>query len=295
MSERAVSSTSASEFALSALAHSGDLLQTAARRVEGHDADGVEAVHELRVSIRRVRADLRIFANVFEAVWLEATVAELRDLARLVGGVRDLDVIFEQLETLAGGLAESDRAAAARMLTRLRSECGAARRATLDALRDPARVRAIAELGSIAARRPLAPDADNVTMDDLVAATRHQWRRLRKSVRAAEAEPSAENLHNVRVRAKVLRYSLETLEPVLHRSARRQGKALVALQSHLGELQDVVVIERWLRGVLEKGQGDAFLVGEMVGLVRARGAQFRDGWSRHWREASRKELYRWAH
>jgi CHAD domain-containing protein len=271
------------------------LLQTAARRVEAPDTDRVEAVHELRVSIRRVRADLRIFANVFEPVWLEATIDQLRDLARVVGAVRDLDVVFQQLEALVDGLAESDRAAAARMLTRLRSECGAARRATLDALRDPARMRAIAELGSIAARRARAADADTVTMDDLVTATRHQWRRLRKSVRAAQAEPSAENLHDVRVRAKVLRYSLETLEPVLHRSARRQAKALVALQSHLGALQDAVVIERWLRGVLETGQADAFVVGEMVGLVRARGAQFRDGWSRQWRKASRKELHRWAH
>ncbi|MEO5838120.1 MAG: CHAD domain-containing protein [Acidimicrobiales bacterium] len=242
MSDRMASTASASEFALVALERSGDLLVDAARRIEARDADPVEAVHELRVAIRRVRSDLRIFGAVFEPVWLAATIEQLRDLTRVVGAARDLDVIFARLEAVKGSLPERERAVATPMLTRLRSDCETAQRAALDALRDPARARAVADLATISTRRPLAVDADTVTIDDLVAATRRQWRRLRRSVRVAETEPSAENLHRVRVRAKTLRYLLDALGPVLHRSARRHAKALVALQDHLGELQDAVVI-----------------------------------------------------
>jgi CHAD domain-containing protein len=150
------------------------------------------------------------------------------------------------------------------------------------------------DLTVLASRRPLAAGADEVAIDDLVAATRRQWRRLRKSVRAAEALPSAENLHKVRVRAKTLRYSLETLEPVLDRSARRHAKALAALQGHLGEMQDAVVIERWLRDFRETGRSDAFLIGELVGIERAREEWFRATWRERWRRASRKRRHRWT-
>jgi CHAD domain-containing protein len=140
----------------------------------------------------------------------------------------------------------------------------------------------------------LAADADQVAIEDLVAATRRQWRRLRKSVRSAEALPSAENLHKVRVRAKTLRYSLETLEPVLDKSARRHAKSLAALQNHLGEMQDAVVIERWLRGFRDTGRGDVFLIGELVGIERAREEWFRATWRERWGRASRKRRCRWT-
>ena len=294
MNKRAALSLTASEVAVTALSQSGDVLMDAARRTREGADDPVEAVHELRVAIRRVRADLRIFAKAFDPNWLNATKQQLRELARVVGEARDLDVIFGRLVQLVAALPESDQRDAETLLSQLRRDRGAALQRVLAALRARDHAAAIEDLAMIGARRPLAADADDVAIDDLVAATRRQWRRLRKSVRSAEALPSAENLHAVRVRAKTLRYSLETLEPVLDKSARRHAKSLVALQNHLGEMQDAVVIERWLREFRDTGRGDVFLIGELVGIERAREEWFRATWRERWSRASRKRRRRWT-
>jgi CHAD domain-containing protein len=199
-----------------------------------------------------------------------------------------------RLEHLSDALPDSDRASVDPLLTRLRVEREAALRRTLDVLSDRTRVSSVDDLVTIATRPPLVAGADQVSIDDLVAATRRHWRRLRKAARIADQVPSEENLHLVRVRAKALRYSLETLEPILHPSARAHAKALVALQDRLGEMQDADVMEGRLRVVHENGQVDAFVLGELVGFEGARKEWVRATWHGQWERVSRGRLRRWS-
>ena len=267
----------------------------ASRVMAERTGDPVESVHELRVAIRRVRTGLRIFASAFDPAWLEATQRQLHDLARVVGETRDLDVMLIRLEQLSAAVPESDRAAVAPLLARLRVEREAALARTLDVLGDGTCGTTVEDLATIATRLPLAAGADQVSIDDLIAATRRQWRRLRKSVRVANETPTERNLHLVRVRAKALRYSLETLEPILHGSARGHARALIALQDRLGEMQDADVMEDRLRVLHESGLVDAFVLGELVGFERARKEWVRSTWRKQWRRVSKDRLRRWAH
>ena len=294
MNKRATSSSEASDIAIAALSRCGVVLADAARRLSERRGDPVDAVHELRVAIRRVRAVLRICAASFDPDWLEATQWQLRDLARVVGETRDLDVMLIRLEHLADALPESDRASVASLLSRLHVEREAGLRRALDVLCDRTRVSAVDDLVTIATEPRLAAGADQVSIDDLVAATRRQWRRLRKAARTAEDIPSEKNLHLVRVRAKALRYSLETLESILHPSARAHARALGALQDRLGEMQDADVMEGRLRVVRESGEVDAFVIGELVGFERARKDWVRGTWQEAWERASRRRLRRWS-
>lgn len=290
---RPVVARGVSRFALESVSRSGTNLVEAAHGVHADEADPVEVVHKLRVAIRRLRADLRIFESAFDADWLAAKTRQLRDLARIVGEVRDLDVILGRLEELGGAATMADQPAVAALVTRLRIDRGAALRRALAAIGDPNRAAVLKDFAEIAACRPLAPNADQVVIEDLVATTRRQWQRLRKSARTADAAPDEENLHRVRVRAKTLRYSLETLAPVLHNSARDHAEALITLQDHLGKMQDADVIERWLRVVRETGGHDDFVVGQLVGLERARKDSVRAQWPAQWKRASRRRLLRW--
>ena len=294
MNKRATSSSTASDTAVAALSRCGVVLADAARGITERRGDPVDAVHELRVAIRRVRAVLRICAASFDPGWLEGTQWQLHDLARVVGETRDLDVMLIRLEHLSDALPESDQASVAPLLSRLHVEREAGLRRTLDVLCDRTRVSAVDDLVTIATQPRLAAGADQVSIDDLVAATRRQWRRLRKAVRIADDIPSEKNLHLVRVRAKALRYSLETLEPILHPSARAHAKALVALQDRLGEMQDADVMEGRLRVVRESGEVDAFVLGELVGFERARKDWVRGTWQEEWERASRRRLRRWS-
>ena len=282
------------EFALEAIGRSGAALASAARGVSEGTTEPVEGVHELRVSIRRVRAQLRIFAGVFDAAWLEAMQTQLRDLGRVVGETRDLDVIHGRLEQLAAGLPATDRAGIAPVLAQLALDRSAAHDRACAAVGNTSRASVVDDLTLAPNRWPLAADAAQVDLADLVTATRLQWRRLRKAAAAAEADLSVEKLHLVRIRAKTLRYSLETLEPLLHSSARDHAKALVSLQDHLGKMQDAEVIERWLRVAVETHRGDAFVVGQLVGLERARKERARATWDTPWQRAAQRKLRRWA-
>ncbi|HUP76388.1 MAG TPA: CHAD domain-containing protein [Acidimicrobiales bacterium] len=282
------------EFALEALARSGGNLADAYRVVREGAPDPVEAVHDLRVAIRRVRADLRIFAKVFEGEWLDATQRRLRDLGRMVGQTRDVDVIAGRLEQLAETLPDPDQAGAERLLARLRLDRDVALQAVLASFATSSPELIVDELVGMAPRSRLAAAADEVDTDDLLAATRRQWKRLRKAARAAKDEPTVENLHKVRLRAKTLRYSLETLEPLFGSSADEHAKALVRLQDHLGEMQDAVVIEHWLRAARDEDAANEFVLGEFVGLERARRESMRSSWRDEWRRASGKRLRRWA-
>ena len=59
-----------------------------------------EAVHDMRVSLRRLWAAMRIFSNCFDQdPEFEKLIRKTRKLARRLGDVRDLDVLIEMLQT----------------------------------------------------------------------------------------------------------------------------------------------------------------------------------------------------
>ena len=59
----------------------------------------IEAVHDMRVSLRRLWAAMRIFSNCFDHdPEFERLIRKTRKLARRLGSVRDLDVLIEMLQ-----------------------------------------------------------------------------------------------------------------------------------------------------------------------------------------------------
>lgn len=274
-------------FAIDSISQSAEALARAIEAVIDDSADPVEAVHELRVSIRRVRSDLRVFAPVFESRWIDVVRERLRAIADVVGDTRDNDVMLGRLREVATIVPKSDRASVTVLLTQIDRDRDASFRRMLETLHEPQVKALVADLAS----PERAADAEDVGVDDLVAATRRQWRRLRKAVRAVD-DGDEKQLHKVRIRAKTLRYSLDTLQPLLHRSAPRHAERLVELQDQLGELQDAEVLERRLRRELGR-HGDDFVIGELVGIERARKERVRLQWRAQWERASRRRLRRW--
>ncbi len=76
-----------------------------------------------------------------------------------------------------------------------------------------------------------------------------------------------EDLHNVRIRAKRARYAAEAAAPVWGKPARKLASAVAGVQTVLGDLQDAVVTDAWLRRVSDDqvSVAEAFVAGELVG------------------------------
>jgi Uncharacterized conserved protein len=78
----------------------------------------VEALHDMRVGSRRLRAALSVFARVFPREDLQEIEKEVKAITDALGGVRDLDVQLEYLRELHDSLPENEAYGIGRLIAR---------------------------------------------------------------------------------------------------------------------------------------------------------------------------------
>jgi triphosphatase len=210
-----------------------------------------EHVHQTRVATRRLRAALRVFEDV-----LPVQVNNLRDelewVAAQFGPVRDLDVQVRRLRenTLALGLSQP--------LAPYGSWLEDQRQRTLAALEDAVRSqRFLALSDQLGAIHDLSPGAGPMRPLELDASARLRgaYRPLRKRANYLRSDSADTSLHQVRIRAKRLRYTTEFFLDLYGKPARRLIKASTALQDLLGEYQDSVVGNQRIHAAVHTAAG----------------------------------------
>ena len=192
------------------------------------------AVHEARKDVKKLRALLRLVRSGTTSRARRRENEALRGVGRSLSGVRDADVM---LATLAG-LEESFPA-------ELPPEVVAPLRAQLEEHRTALAVASTEttalELTRIRERvRTWTPPGDDfgVVRDGLERA----YRRGRHALRAARAEPTAENLHEWRKRVKDHWYNLSVLHDVWPPVMRPLADAAHQLSELLGDANDLAVL-----------------------------------------------------
>jgi CHAD domain-containing protein len=210
----------------------------------GFGQGDADALHDLRVALRRLRSWLRAFDPVLDDTLRRRTLRALSKVARATNAARDAQVAVDWV------------AAQRRLLPRARGGCAAfLRRITED--RDRATREVIEQL---ATRLPAA-------LDELEAQLSHYWRlesldrtrdeapmgvvtselvtrhneRLRRSLLRVRTMADVAAAHRTRIAGKRLRYLLEQFahDPHIARVLDR----LKALQDHLGEFHDAHLLE----------------------------------------------------
>ncbi len=73
------------------------------------DTGDIERVHDMRVATRRLRAAMEIFAPCFPKKRHRKALREVKDLADLLGGRRDPDVMIDRLRGMEAALTQEDR------------------------------------------------------------------------------------------------------------------------------------------------------------------------------------------
>jgi CHAD domain-containing protein len=281
----------------------GDIVQAAlassVTRLLRHDpgvriGDDPEDVHQARVATRRLRSDLRTFGPLLLDDWVAALRAELQWLGALLGAVRDPDVLLQRLRRQAADLPELDAAGLAPILRRLADEREEARARLLEGIRGPRYVTLLDRLVAGAQAPGLLPEAAAPARDALPGLVARPWKRLRKAVKALPPHPPDEELHAVRILAKRARYATEAAVPAFGKAAKPLAQALAGVQEVLGDFQDAVVAEAWLRSAAAGAEPpQAFAAGELVAVQRAEAAACRRTWRDAWQEADRKKLRAW--
>lgn len=206
-----------------------------------------EELHQMRVAARRLRSTIGLFEPAI-APRLRWLTDELRWAAGVLGDARDLQV---QEETLGGALSTSGpgEAAALRPLVGgLQESAGQAQSdvvAALDSQRYQSLVRRMT-----AALRDGYDSGDEASLPVSVFASqalRRRFKSVRKQASRIIADSPDTDLHELRIRAKKLRYALETFQPMYGSRTRRMIARTKALQDLLGEHQDHAFAREWMR------------------------------------------------
>jgi CHAD domain-containing protein len=214
------------------------------------EARDPEAVHQMRVAVRRLRAALALFKDVVADECGEAVKAGLRRLASEFGDARDLDVFIGK--TIEPAVRENpDDAALAELSARCARRRDAAYGKALDAVTSGRLDRIVLDTLAWVEAGPWLAGRERAALRDAPAASfaarelSRRAKRIRKrAAHIEELEPEAR--HRVRIAVKKLRYAAEFFAPLYEGKGRsRRAKAFRAalgdLQDRLGDLNDIAV------------------------------------------------------
>jgi CHAD domain-containing protein len=259
-----------------------------AHRAGAHRGRDPEAVHRMRVAVRRLRAILRASRSLFAEDWTEGLRRELKWLGIALGRVRDLDVLRAQVRSQIGSRPAGGRAARHRLLRRIaddRARAIAALRTTLDGARC---ARLFAQVDVALAAPPAC--TDDVSLTDIAAA---EFDKLRRAVKKLPKHPSAEALHEIRIKVKHARYAGELAQDGVGRRAERFVDKAKALQDILGAHQDAVVAERYVRRAAGQAPGPRALARQIGARQDERRGEAREAFVEQWPKLRRRGRRAW--
>jgi len=244
-----------------------------------------EAVHRARISVRRLRSDVRTFLPVLDRTWAEGLRERSRWLQDGFSAARDADVLLTRLRRQSAGLPEADRRRLDETLAPLEAAREVAYERLGSMLREPRYPALLQELADAAKSPPLAPRAGELACDVIPEIVAGAWSMLRKRVRRRSHPPTDRELHRIRIAAKRVRYAAEAVAPVAGRRAAKLARAVERLQTILGDQHDATGTCERLR-TLPKA-GTAFVAGELAALEHRAALQGRRAWRDAWRDAKR--------
>jgi CHAD domain-containing protein len=251
-----------------------------------------EAIHQARVATRKLRSNLRTFAPLLDVEWTEPLRSELGWLALSLGAVRDREVLLERLRERAKSLPANDLRSAAALLELLELEIDSLRK-KLGVDIDSQRYIDLLERLVASAHEPTTlPEAEQPASALLPALATTPWRRLRSAVRQLPDTPTDPELHRIRILAKRARYAAEAVAAVAGAHAGAFARAAAKLQTVLGEHQDSVTAQAWLRAAKVTGRR-AFVAGELIALEHIAADEARAEWPKAWHALDRKRHRDW--
>ncbi len=262
-----------------------------------------EAVHRLRIAARRLRSALSTYESVFAPGSVDDLREELRWLGGALGDARDCEVLRGDLDALLAQ--EPERPYTARLRARIERDLDAShalgQQQAVETLASE-RYRMLLRLLEAVTRSPdLAPTASDPARRVLPYLLARDIRRVRRAVRAARrTDPGTAHdqaLHEVRKKAKRLRYAGESAIPVLGKRARRLARRTKRLQDSLGAHQDTVACRVWLEDLARRSADDpevAFGAGRLHARAEQRARAAEEDYEEDWARLPHRHVDRWV-
>ncbi len=249
-----------------------------------------EAMHQLRVASRRLRASIQMFENILYAAQVRIYRRDLKWIARQAGAVRDCDIktklVRERVQKIDPELAKSIDP----IVQALELQRKAEHAALCESLNSKRYTALLAKLGAPSLRKASAQRklglVANEVLDPIVEDTLNRGKKLDKDF-------PARHFHKLRVRIKRLRYALEMLSTLGAKQHKKTLARLEALQDRLGEYNDTNVTAAWLMSYTDDHAMPARTVlaaGALIHSLGGRGKNLRRQSIKDWRRFERSNL-----
>jgi CHAD domain-containing protein len=256
------------------------------------EAGDAEALHQLRVASRRLRASIELFSGVLYAAQLKLFRRDIPWLAQEAGVVRECDVtsalIANRAAKIDPGLARSIAPMIAALDDRRRSA-----HAGLCALLASKRYRnLVAKLSRPAIKKAGADRRLGIAAAQLIRPATRGTIRLGEKLGADAPAPV---FHKLRVRIKRLRYELEMMAPLGAKRHRKTLARLEQLQELLGLYNDTTIASAWLlsyANISGAPPATVLAAGALIQSLRARENRLRRRCMKSWRRFERSDAIR---
>jgi triphosphatase len=220
------------------------------------------ALHQMRVALRRLRAAISLFSAVAADDRAEAIKTELRWLARELGPARDLDtLLFEVIKPLRQRHAnEPGLVSISKMFTRKRLKSYRQAQAAIQS----ARFRSLVldtvewiEAGSWSTSEDAPMRAQREVPIEIYASEQlsSRYKKVkRRGARLHKLDP--EQLHRLRIQVKKARYATEFFSRLYDgkktaKQCKKMKSSLMQLQGCLGRLNDIVTHKALFAGIID--------------------------------------------
>jgi len=232
------------------------------------DAD---AVHDLRVAIRRFSQAFTVFKPCFPGKEIRKTRRRLKRLMTQAGTVRNCDVVIKLL-------AKSHAPDTSALRSKLQSERKTDERVLVAALK-----RRIERKSSLKWRTALESAIASADENFCRAAIEDTARRmlprraqafLRLGNNAAQAKSSPEELHQFRIASKKFRYSLELFAPLYGSRLKRWIEGIKHAQNLLSDINDCVTAAE----IVSAHKGSRAILAWLKKRERRKMEEFRRWW-----------------
>lgn len=235
-----------------------------------------EAVHDMRVAARRLRASLASYRRLMPSAENRAAREDLRWIGMRLSAARDAEVTRHLVETRLEAWTDDQegvrraRAAVDRQLSDVQDAAMVAADELLGSPRYLDTFERLEGLVDDVGRRDDLGSAVTIARAAITAADRRLHRAVRHADRTDPAAPEGiAALHEVRKAAKRLRYVAEGASGLLGDDVADLAEAAKEVQTVLGDHRDTVVLRDRLRSIATASHDPdvAFTLGRVEGVV----------------------------
>ena len=202
----------------------------------------IEAVHQSRVSSRRLRAGMAIFPECLPARKGRKWMKEIKSVTRALGAARDLDVQIEFLQEFEGTVGAAARPgldAIIHLKEKAREDVQPSVVRWLEDLEEKGTLQEMEQYLSGMVKRLDGADIRGEAAH--ASGLEHISARIRELLAMEACVPrrqAIEEHHDMRIAAKHLRYSAEAFRPLFDDRLKKEISTLKGLQDMLGEMHD---------------------------------------------------------